>query len=526
MNKVGIIHELWHARCQTAARRFRGALDDPETAQRRRLADILRTQAHTAFGRAHGFASIRTYEEYARRVPLSDADDLARAVERMGSGEAHVLTRDPVRRWVPTSGSTSARKLIPWTRGLHRDFSMALDPWIDDLFRRWPELKAGPAYWSVSPALPEEAYGGIPVGFEDDTAYLGGALGRWLSAALAVPSEVRHETDIEAFRFRTLLHLVKAEELRLVSIWHPTFFRILMESLPRHAESIAQELHDTWRRTARAKALEKYNPSHPGKLWPHLGLISAWGKPDSPEVRDLTRLFPDVAFQEKGLLATEGVVSLPYAHTHPLAVTSHLVEFIDEADGVRPAWAVEAGKHYEVVLTTGGGLYRYRLRDRVEITGFLRSTPCLRFLGRAGGGSDMRGEKLEENFVAGVLDRLLPADARFRILEADDADDPPGYTLHWVAGDEAADTRDLAELLDTALRENPHYRLCRFLGQLRPASVLRLRPGEEAQWISHGGVKPGALGKRAVRSDENKGQPMHLNHVNELYERRDFTCTQ
>jgi hypothetical protein len=50
---------------------FRQALANPEQAQRSLLRNYLKKNAGTAFGRAHGFATIRTAEEYRQRVPLA-----------------------------------------------------------------------------------------------------------------------------------------------------------------------------------------------------------------------------------------------------------------------------------------------------------------------------------------------------------------------------------------------------------------------------------------------------------------------
>ena len=117
-------------------------------------------------------------------------------------------------------------------------------------------------------------------------------------------------------------------------------------------------------------------------------------------------VFPGVEIQPKGLLATEAFVTIPFAGRHPLAIRSHFFEFL-EGDRPRMAHQVEPGGIYSVVVTTGGGLYRYRLEDRVEVTGFVGRTPSLRVLGKEGHVSDLRGEKLHESFVAGALERAF-----------------------------------------------------------------------------------------------------------------------
>ena len=67
-----------------------------------------------------------------------------------------------------------------------------------------------------------------------------------------------------------------------------------------------------------------------------------------------------------------------------------------------------------MVLTTGGGLYRYRLQDLVEVTGHTApggGCPVLRFVGREGHVSDWFGEKLHERHVRTALEGVLAAGA-------------------------------------------------------------------------------------------------------------------
>src|SRR5207247_2121234 len=123
---------------------------------------------------------------------------------------------------------------------------------------------------------------------------------------------------------------------------------------------------------------------------------------------------------------------------------------------------LQAGQDYEVVVTTGGGLWRYRLRDQVRVMGFLGKTPCLQFLGRTGNISDRFGEKLSEAFVAQVIEEALanrPVPS-FAFLAPDEDHSGCRYTLY-VEGDIQS---EVASRLDTLLRANPHYAWCRELG--------------------------------------------------------------
>src|SRR5690606_26626153 len=139
-----LTHAVWAAASLPEARAFRRALGDVEGSQRRLLARIVRAGARTAYGEAHGFGAIRTAEAFRRRVPLVEYDApgsnpgraLAPFVDRIAAGERRVLTAEPVRLLEPTSGSTAATKLIPYTAALQRDLRRAIAPWMADLYTR------------------------------------------------------------------------------------------------------------------------------------------------------------------------------------------------------------------------------------------------------------------------------------------------------------------------------------------------------------------------------------------------------
>ena len=487
---------------------FRRALSAPEASQRALLDRYLRANATTAFGRAHRLATIRTAEEYRERVPLTDWEDLAPWIDRIASGETDILTRSPVRTLEPTSGSSAAAKLIPYTAELQREIRRAVAPWIVDLYARRPRLIRGTAYWSITPlALEEERTAGpVPVGFEEDAEYLGGFWSRLVDATLAVPGAVRHIRDLETFRYATLLYLLRRRDLSVISVWHPSFLTLLIGALPGFWDRLLHEIEHgglTSPAPARAAELRGLSPDSPTRIWPRLGLISCWGDAHAAlSLPELARAFPGVEIQPKGLLATEGFVTIPFAGLWPIAVRSHFFEFLPE-DGADPrfAWELEEGGIYSVVLTTGGGLYRYRLQDRVRVEGFLERTPSLRFLGKEGHVSDLRGEKLHESFVAEALARVfgrIGIAPRFAML-APDEEGPTGYVLYLET--EGSPPAHLAEKLDAELSANPHYRLCRALGQLAAVRVQRLEKDAYSRYLEHcrrrgqrlGDVKPLAL---------------------------------
>src|SRR5437660_12493853 len=110
LSKATIANTLWTASNVPAYLRFRRALREPHIAQRRKLRELITQNANTAFAKAHGFAEIRSYEDFTRRVPLSDFSAFEPWIDRIRCGEKNVLTHEPVTHLIQTSGSNGPRK--------------------------------------------------------------------------------------------------------------------------------------------------------------------------------------------------------------------------------------------------------------------------------------------------------------------------------------------------------------------------------------------------------------------------------
>jgi hypothetical protein len=525
---------LWLAGCLPEAARFRRATARVRAEQEAVLQRIVGTNTATEFGERHQFASIASARDYQDRVPLRTFEDLRPWLDRAAEGTPRLLTNEAVRLFEPTSGSTGASKLVPYTSSLQREFLRGIRPWLADLFTRHPTLMNGLAYWSISPVAStnRRTSGGVPIGFDDDAAYLGWQR-RLAQAVMAVPPDIagadgRCIADIDAFRYATLLALVRCESLRLVSVWNPTFLWLLVERLAELGDALTRDLAGDRRSRERLRAaLRAATPAERhATLWPRLALISCWSDGNAAAAAaDLTTLFPYVRMQAKGLIATEAFVSLPLVN-HPgsaLAVRSHFFEFAPvNADGEaledrpRLAHELDPAQRYAVIVTTGGGLYRYRLGDIVEVVGHVNECPLIRFIGRQGNISDWFGEKLNEAHVASVLrdafaaSRLSP---RFAMLACETALRPARYVLYVDAAEPDDVVAAAAARVDEALRRSFHYDYARTLGQLAPLGVFRatragdaylrraLRAGQRA-----GDVKPLALDRRTGWSQVFEGR--------------------
>jgi GH3 auxin-responsive promoter len=519
-----------------SAKQFHAALAKPAETQRELLLNMLQRSQDCAFGQQHGFSSIRSVREYQERVPVATYDQLAPWIDRIKAAECGVLTGEPVLAFEKSSGSASAAKYIPYTHTLRMQFRSALAPWITDMNRAFPRIVRGCAYWLVTPLSREREVttGGLPVGLESDTEYFGPAA-RWILAkTMAAPSQLARVSELEDCLYLTLRFLLQARSLAFISVWSPSFLLILLDRLEQHGDRLVRDLFDgkanisspisssltsaltrDARQARKLQAMLRTGRIEPNGLWPELGLISCWTSAASASMkREVEQRFPDVPVQGKGLLATEGVISIPIEQYGGMvaAVTSHFLEFLEESSSeCRLLADLEEGHEYSVILTTGGGLWRYRLGDRVRVTGFAQKTPLLEFIGKEDSVSDLRGEKLNAIFVANIVARACGS-ASFAMLAPSEGA-TPHYTL-FLQGVHCEP--NLAARVEEDLRTNPHYAYCRRIGQLGELRVFSIDSGAQEAYLKHceaSGQRAGSVKLTALHKGPGWERVFHGRYV-------------
>lgn len=82
-------------------------------AQEETLQLLVKTAAHTAFGKDHQFKSIKNYQDFKANVPVRDYEDLRPYIDRVVAGESDILWKGKPEYFAKTSGTTSGVKYIP-----------------------------------------------------------------------------------------------------------------------------------------------------------------------------------------------------------------------------------------------------------------------------------------------------------------------------------------------------------------------------------------------------------------------------
>ncbi len=497
----------------------------------RSLWRIIEKNQHTEFGRQHHFGQLlsapRRLAAYREAVPLSQYQDYAAAIERMAKGETNILLSEPVKAFSFTSGTTGQSKLIPVTSTLQKPAMFAaslMTPAIGrQQYARGVPCKKGICLLSYTNHV-ERTKAGIPVG-------TGTALGMrrmagliphmWCSPPEAFwqkdPSTARYLHALYGLRYRDT-QFISAVYLPHVLVWL-NLIKERWDELLADIESgtiseqlvlpppVRQSLQATLRpdpeRAAelRALAARGFDGIVP-KIWPRLAYVHtvATGSfaaqiPAARAYLGTAPIFSDFYGASEGAFGFnlwpeqmgDYALLVGYAHFEfvPLAAVAETNPATVGLD------ALNVGEAYELVITNGAGLYRYRTGDVVTLKRYYYETPVLNFEYRQQVMLNLVGEKVSEAHtyaaVMELFDAWLPggqAQLRDYTTVADAEQVPPRYIFYLeLVAEEATQRQAAATLgqgarcLDQALGRAGLYAHCREKELLGGPQIKLLLPG-------------------------------------------------
>lgn len=354
--------------------------------------------------------------------------------------DSFLLTTEKILFFEPTSGSSGAKKMIPYTRSLLKSFQNMFILWAYDvIFFSGIKLKSGKFFMSVSPQIGETN--------NDDRKYLSLPFRILLSPFLVSDPNDHKSNTSEEFLFKISKELISARQLEVISIWSPTYLLSIIEYIERNKIKFGLETVD-W-----------------SSIWPNLKLISCWNHAQARKPSELLKKkIPGVQIQGKGLLLTEAPVTIPWseANGHIPLIQETIIEFL-EKDIIRRIDEVEIGKQYILLIGQHNGYLRYNTEDIVLVKGFYHKVPILEFMGRAGHHIDLAGEKFSESLLR---DLTSGHEGQFFIVP-DSREDLPRYVV-------ITEIHDITDW-DRKLQTIYHYKLARDLNQLKPVKLIKLR---------------------------------------------------
>lgn len=394
------------------------------------LKKILKTNKNTEYGKLHNFADIHTIEEFRKNVPISGYEDFAPYIERVKNGENDLLTSSKILGYSRTSGSSGVPKYIPATDASLKAYvkytwTRALALGAAELKKQGKTYKPGRGVF-LSPATNECLPNGLPC---SNIAEIGAReYGFAYPYILAIPTgkffDV-HDGDYiyniyrfalmdedVTFIFSVFLSINVSQMAYLEKNW-----KVIVDDIEKGVISDSIEMKPELRKELsalikpmpeRAAYLRKqfeqgFDETLYKRLWPNLTVICGIGNASFKPATDYIRSFAKgVAFDFSIYGASEGLVAACYELENTdmqLLTDSCFYEFIPYGEpdsSVCTLDKLEAGKQYEILITTQAGLYRYRLKDVIEVKGFRNKIPLISFVYRKGQLFNIAGEKFSE----------------------------------------------------------------------------------------------------------------------------------
>jgi len=495
-------------------KRFFDAAGDPSRAQKQMLARQLTLLSGSDFARDHRLATVDTYDDFVRRVPIRRYEEFGKYIEplKLGRTEALFARDERLVMFAMTSGTTGQAKHIPVTRRSLADYRRGWNVFGLRALVDHPSAFFRKIVQVTSPMREEKTPGGHWCGA------ITGLLAetqKWIVRKHYVtPPAVAGIKDPLAKSY-TVVRLALTEDVSFISTANPSTVLRLAQTMAAHSDQLIRDVHageltppgdlptevadvlksrlkPNRRRANQLEAIcSKNGALLPKDVW-NLAFLANWtGGTLKLYLSRFPEFFGNVPIRDIGLLASEGRFSIPIEDNTPagiLELTGNLLEFIPEQDYgqssptvLRPE-QLKVGERYFLILSNATGLTRYDIGDLVEVVDFYRRTPMIAFLSKGSHISSVTGEKLSEHQIVEAMDLLsqrLNRKAKIdNFLVCPHWSDPPYYALtleHSVSADHG---QIIQQEFDAILQKlNIEYQAKRASLRLGPCRLQRVPDG-------------------------------------------------
>ena len=441
---------------------------------------LVQKAEHTEWGKSHGFAKVKTYEDFAASSGVNTYEELKGYIDRMRQGEKDVLWPGTVRWYAKSSGTTNDKsKFIP----------VSPDGLKDTHYAGGRDV----VVWYLG-NNPQSLI------FDGKALILGGSHAPNYNLKDSLVGDL---SAILIENINPLVNMVRVprKETALLSDFETKRDRIAREAMGRNVTNLSGV--PSWMLSVMNRVLEITGKDNLLEVWPNLEVFFHGGVAFTPYREQYRRLIPSEAMHYMETYnASEGFFGI---QDDPSDTSMSLMldygvfyEFIpmDEIESpnptVLPLWGVETGRNYAMLISTSSGLWRYMIGDTVRFT----STNPYKFVitGRTKFFINAFGEELiVDNAERGLA--VACAKTGAEVLEYTAAPvfmDNEGRCHHqWLIefSRSPRDIDDFARILDNALQGiNSDYEAKRYKDiTLQRLELIEARKGLFNDWLASKG---------------------------------------
>lgn len=327
----------------------------PNEVQEELLLNLIRTAEHTVIGKQYGYSSIKSYQEFIERVPVSTYEDIEPLIERTRTGEQNVFWNTPIKWFAKSSGTTNSKsKFIPVSNESLQNCHYNASKDLLSLYLNNNEESQ--LFTGKSLRL-----GGSKQLYEDNNTFFGD-----LSAIL-----------IDNMPIWAEFSSTPSNKVSLMSEWETKIPAIINETIHENVTSFAGV--PSWMLVLMNKTLEATGKGNLLEIWPNLEVYFHGGVSFEPYRDQYKKILPGSGFQYYEIYnASEGFFAI-----QDLNNSSDLLLMLDYGifyefipmdtfgtpnQKVVRLSEVELNKNYAIVITTNAGLWRYMIGDTVRFT--------------------------------------------------------------------------------------------------------------------------------------------------------------
>ena len=436
----------------------------------------------TEMGKNYDFSSIQNYADFASRVPITNYEGMEHLIDQARRSSANLFWPTPIKWFAKSSGTTNAKsKFIPVSQESLEDCHYKSSKDLLSIYLNNNENSQ--LFTGKSLRL-----GGSKELYESHGSVFGD-----LSAIL-----------IDNMPFWAEFSSTPSNKVSLMPDWNTKLAAVIAETSKENVTSMAGV--PSWMLVLLNELLDTTGNDHLFQVWDQLEVYFHGGVSFSPYKEQFKKLLPRKSFNYYEIYnASEGFFAIQDRNKASdlmlmldYGIFYEFIPFQGEEEDERniiPLSDVELNRNYAMVITTNGGLWRYKIGDTIRFTSL--SPYRIQVTGRTKHFINVFGEELiiddAEKALAKVSKLTQSTLSNYTAAPIFMEKDRKG-AHEWIIEfeKEPEDLNYFGHLLDEALQEeNSDYEAKRYKNMtLHPLKIHKARPGLFYKWLS----KKGKLG--------------------------------